>query len=75
MVEGVCSNCGVCCIIPTTGKYCKHLIRLKSGRTLCRVYKTRLGRKIGENVYCMMREDVHINFVGCTMNRKEWEDK
>ena len=71
-----CKMCGNCCVIPGTNKDCKHLIRLKSGRTLCRVFKTRIGRVIGEMkvndkvfpVKCLMREDVKQNYDGCPFN-------
>ena len=73
-----CKRCGLCCVIPTTGRDCQHLVRLKSGRTLCRVYKTRLGRVIGKTtingvvvqVRCVMREDVSTKYEGCPFNEK-----
>lgn len=71
-----CKCCGLCCVIPTTGRDCQHLVRLKSGKTLCRVYKTRLGRIIGKGlindrlviVKCVMRESVKTKFEGCPYN-------
>ena len=41
-------------------KECKHLVHLKSGKTLCRIYKDRIGKEIGEidgnKFYCVQRE-------------------
>jgi len=73
-----CGNCGICCVIPGTNKDCKHLIRLKN-RTLCRIYKSRLGTKIGEmivdgkkcDVRCVMRESVTTNYPSCPFNKEK----
>jgi len=57
--------------IPTT-KPCPHLIFLKSGRTLCRSYKDRIGKVIGsvdgyKNV-CTTRNNSACDFLGCEYN-------
>ena len=74
-----CLRCCRCCIIPGTDKDCKHLIRLKSGRGLCRVFKTRLGRKIGRTVIngvlmdvkCILREETSNTYKDCPFNEEE----
>jgi len=73
-IDVFCRNCGKCCIIPLTGKPCKHLVRLKSGKTLCRVYKTRLGRKIAEDTICILREQSTQDYEGCSFNKNKEED-
>ena len=78
-----CKRCGICCKIPGILKDCKHLIRLKSGKTLCRVYNSRLGKKIGKmehdgkviDVVCMMRECVKQNYSGCPFNKEEYDER
>jgi len=73
-----CLRCGKCChYINKLGvkTACQYLIKLPTGTTLCRVYKTRLGRRvgIGENgkpVYCAPRE-LHDNEPGCPLNSKD----
>lgn len=65
--------CGKCCWIRWKGKKkkCKHLVRLGK-RTLCRTYKTRLGKLIGKidekKVYCIERKDSKFDYVGCPLN-------
>ena len=63
---------GKCCFLIIDGKQskvpCRYLIRLPSGKTLCRIYKTRLGKDIGHGNRCIMRKDSKINYPGCTMN-------
>ena len=67
-----CLLCGKCCHLIIDGKQskipCKHLVRLKSGKTLCRVYKTRLNRDIGHENRCYMRKDSPWNYPGCPFN-------
>jgi hypothetical protein len=76
-----CLRCGKCCIL---GGYfpCPHLILLKSGKTLCRIYKQRLQQNwkplylaeiIDENknkvfFYCMSRKDDKRIIPGCPFN-------
>jgi hypothetical protein len=72
--EPKCIMCGKCCHYILDGKLvkCKHLVRLPSGKTLCRIYKTRLGTSIGPGRVCAQRERRHENFDGCPYNRPEW---
>lgn len=78
---GDCNNCGKCCFYPTGKKTpegalimkaCRHLVQL-SGRTLCRIYKTRLGTIIGKdnegrNYRCTMYNSLNAEIEGCPMN-------
>lgn len=64
--------CGLCCKLPN-GKDCKHIVRLKNGKTLCRVYKTRLGRTLAPGVICGPREMDKNNYEGCPFNKPEYE--
>lgn len=74
-----CNRCGTCCklIIKKDGKEiqskkdCNFLIRLKSGRTLCRIYRNRLGKSIGTKEFpnhCVLRENSAYDFIGCPYN-------
>jgi hypothetical protein len=75
----ICNRCGICCVIPGINRPCKHLIRLESGKTICRVYRTRLGRKIGEqmingvvcDVLCVLRGDTPQTYPNCPFNEVE----
>lgn len=77
-----CNRSGLCCIIPFTGKDCKYLIRLKSGKTLCRIYKNRLGKVIdkrlvdGKMIFtkCVLRSVVKQNYGVCEFNREEYDE-
>jgi len=69
-----CLRCGKCCWFTTplgTRKHCKHLVFLPGGTTLCRVYRTRLGRVVGlaEHglIYCCER-GAHGLEDGCPLN-------
>ena len=68
-----CLRCGQCCYFQDkegpTDKKCKFLIILKSGKTLCRIYKTRLGTKLGPKNQCIERKDCNYNFKGCPYNK------
>ena len=76
----ICERCGNCCHYPgKNGKMrkCKHLVRLSSGRTLCRNYRNRLYSEMGTDedgntYFCSMREDVKFNFLGCPYNVVGW---
>ena len=54
MSEPVCKRCGRCChlVDPVTKrpgiKTCRFLIKTPGGRTLCRIYKNRIGKKLDE---------------------------
>jgi hypothetical protein len=74
-----CKRCGKCCyrLIKTgiiTNEKCKYLIILKNGRTLCRIYKNRLGTKTHENNVCGLRTAFPFNIKGCPQNREEWPE-
>lgn len=81
--EPACNRCGLCCYLrnPKTKevKKCRNLIKLKSGKTLCRIYPTRLGKnmgkgKLGDMTFkCSLRENQHINYPDCRYNKKEWK--
>jgi hypothetical protein len=47
-----CQRCGKCCVLPS-GKDCRWLVRMNSGKTLCRIYRSRLGKDIGEGCVCL----------------------
>lgn len=75
----VCLRCGKCCYVPkyedpeiptclTSWGPCKHLVRLKSGKTVCRVFHTRLGTKIDERHVCVLREESNFDYEGCPFN-------
>ena len=72
-----CNHCSKCCWIPV-GKNsnelrkCKHLILRPGGSSLCRIYQTRLGKKIatvdGVPYFCGMYNSMDAEIVGCPMN-------
>jgi hypothetical protein len=71
----VCERCGTCCHFnDETGRKrkCKFLVKLKNGKTLCRVFNTRLGRLLyqrGEfKVYCHLMENIKAKYPGCPFN-------
>jgi len=72
--DQICKRCGACCHYTApdgSRKACRYLITLSSGSTLCRVYKTRLGRVVGlaehGKIYCAPRE-AHGIEPGCPLN-------
>ena len=74
-VDPICLRCGACCFLVVDGVRsvpCKHLVRLSSGKTLCRVYNQRIGLDLGCNNFCSFRVDLHENFPDCPFNRPEW---
>jgi hypothetical protein len=71
-----CNRCGQCCYLQDkdgkyTSKKCRHLVYLKSGKTICRIYKTRLGKRLDEFNVCGPREVIKHNFKGCPYNKQE----
>jgi len=75
--EPVCNRCGACCHFTDPQgirRACRFLIYLRKDppSTICRVYKTRLGRCVGiaefGPIYCAPRE-AHQNEPGCPYNR------
>ena len=79
---GECNRCGKCCFYPTgektpegalVMKSCRHLVQLPSGKSLCRIYKKRLGTIIGKDtegrVYrCTMYNSLNSEIIGCPVN-------
>ena len=70
-----CLRCGLCCHYYLDGvlKHCKHLVRLPSGRSLCRVYRRRLGLVLdidssGRKIVCVYRSASVYDYVGCPLN-------
>lgn len=83
MCELMCKRCGQCCYYYLDGKRkkCKFLIKLKSGKTLCRVYKTRINRildidKNGNMIMCLERKNKQnrIKYPNCPLNRDNWKE-
>jgi len=70
-----CLRCGKCCYYTDylgVKRKCRFLVILPDKTTLCRVYKTRLGRIVGiglkgKPVYCMPRI-AHGYEPGCPLN-------
>ena len=78
---GECNRCGKCCFYPVRKnpdgslllKPCKNLVMLPSGKSLCRIYKNRLGQIIGKDDFgriyrCHMYNSVDSEIAGCPMN-------
>ena len=68
-----CLRCGKCCYLNNNGvqfSKCKYLLILKNGKTLCRIYKNRLGVEIAKGHFCTLRENVTYNFLGCPYNKE-----
>lgn len=69
-----CGRCGQCCHYVLGGRVrrCKHLVKLKTGKTLCRIYKRRMGKIIdtfdGKSVVCIARSDSPYDFKDCPYN-------
>jgi len=78
-----CLMCGQCCYLldkddKITRHKCKHLIRLKNGKTLCRIYSSRLGKKLSKYSVCGLRKDSPYDFPGCPYNTNKpmaWGNK
>ena len=68
-----CLRCGKCChfLVDDVITPCIYLMKLSNGRTFCKVYKTRLGRKTHHTKghYCNYRLDGKYNFIGCPYNK------
>ena len=70
-----CKRCGLCCYYIIDGKLkkCKHLVTLKSGSKVCRIYPRRLGKVLdvkdnGQKVMCMLRKNSYYDYEGCPYN-------
>ena len=70
--ETMCKRCGLCCHLIINGKVsnkrCKHLIRLRNGKYICRVYKDRLYNDIGHKNVCLPRKFSKYDYEGCPYN-------
>jgi len=72
----ICKRCGDCCHLYIDGQKipCRFLIKLKSGKTLCRIYKKkqRVGSVIafykGKKYFCSSRENSTYDYKGCPYN-------
>jgi len=72
----ICNRCGSCCHLYIDDKKikCKHLVYLKNGKTLCRIYnkKKRIGSIIaiynGKKYFCSSRERSTYDYKGCPYN-------
>lgn len=57
---------------------CKHLVKLPSGKTLCRIYKTHKGTVIDrfddKIVDCIDRSDRKEPIEGCPYNKEETDE-
>lgn len=81
MNEPTCLRCGRCCQYPKDGRLvdCKYLVRLKKGKTLCRIYRNRLKTPTTEGFVCGYRKDSLYDYEGCPYNTnkpilgKNWE--
>jgi len=70
-----CQRCGKCCHFIDENnqlRKCRYLIKLPSGKTLCRVYRNRFKvtiAKVGDKVAkCLMRKDSPFDYEGCPFN-------
>ena len=64
--EDKCKKCGICChyMLGNKFKRCKFL----NSDNSCRVYHTRLGRRVDSGVFCGMRDNSPFDYPGCTYN-------
>jgi hypothetical protein len=76
-----CQRSGCCCHYYDDNKKlkkCKYLVKLSSGKTLCRIYKTRIGTVIdiinGVKIKCGYRTDIPLNYPNCLYNNVTWKD-
>ena len=76
MILAECVRCGLCCHHTRTnqkgedylGEPCKFLIKLKSGKTLCRVYRNRLDKEIEKGYFCTLRKLTKYDYENCPLN-------
>lgn len=68
--EPTCLMCGSCCFYLHKGRVvkCGNLIKLKEGKTRCKIYPYRLGKPIGNKMKCGFRKDSLYNFENCPYN-------
>jgi hypothetical protein len=73
--EPICLRCGECCYFEIEGKRhkCKYLVKFPNGKTICKIYKTRLGTIIYKDskysVTCGLREEQENFIQGCPYNK------
>ena len=69
--------CGLCCRFikkDEEGKYylsrkkCPNLVTFKNGKTFCRHYNNRFGRKLGGNYKCTLRVKTKFDYPNCPYN-------
>lgn len=69
-----CKNCGLCCYlyVDYIKIKCRHLVILSSDTSLCRIYKSRLGKVTHvykrKKYYCTDREKSTYDYPGCPYN-------
>ena len=51
-------------------KRCKFLKKIGE-RYICRIYRTRLGKKLDDETFCDDRENIELNYEGCPFNVEE----
>lgn len=68
--EHLCTNCGLCCKIPTTGEYCKHVKVMPDKTTRCKIYKQpdRIGTHIGDGYICWYAMEAPTLWDDCPYN-------
>jgi hypothetical protein len=76
-MEPTCKRCGLCCYLHIGKEFrkCKHLIYLRDGTTLCKVYHRREEMAkhghflmIGEGNACVLRKLSKYDYEGCPFN-------
>lgn len=74
-LEALCTNCGLCCKIPTTGEYCRHVKIMPDGTTRCKIYNSpnRIGTEIGDGFVCWTVMDVKYLWDDCPYNNLKIE--
>ena len=75
----ICKRCGRCChfIVDGVKKKCKYLVKLKEGRTYCKIYNNRKRAILSVNsdgsyTTCNNRNELAVNFKDCHYNRPEY---
>ncbi len=70
--EPECNNCGRCCHHMKNGELepCQFLVKLKDGKTKCRIYEERLNTITDDELgnFCKLRKDSYYDYEGCPYN-------
>lgn len=81
MNEDKCLRCGQCCYYMKNNKLnrCRFLVKLPSGKTLCRNYKSHVGTVLcinddGNTVMCVPRIMWKVNYPNCPYNKDDWKE-